>query len=84
VPCVMLMRREGRGRRAVRCMRASTSRSMTSFRAAVPPETKPTPIMAASICQEREEKPPLRAPRKKPQAAVTTTRVVTRALMSSE
>ena len=55
--CSRLMLPVTSGRREVRRMSASMSRSTTSLMAAVPPLTRPMPISACSNVQESEETP---------------------------
>ncbi len=71
-----------RGRRAVRRISASISRSTTSLIAAVPPLTNPIPTNAFSSVHESEETPDLAAAKYAPAQAVITIKVVTRALVS--
>jgi hypothetical protein len=61
--CITLRLLVTRGREAVRRMRASRSRSMTSFSAAVPPLTKPTPSRALKTFQDRVGMPDFTAAR---------------------
>ena len=69
------------GRRAVRRIKASMSRSTTSLIAAVPPLTRPMPINACSNVHESDETPDLAAAKYAPAHAVITISVVTRALI---
>ena len=72
------------GRWAVRRISASTSRSRTSFIAAVPPLTSPIPSSACNSVQESDETPDFAAAKYAPVQAVITIKVVTRALMNTE
>ena len=59
--CSRLMLPVTNGRRAVRRISASMSRSTTSLMAAVPPLTNPIPMSACSSVHESDETPDLAA-----------------------
>ena len=80
--CSRLMLPVTSGRREVRRISASMSRSTTSLMAAVPPLTKPMPISACNSVHDSNDTPDLAAAKYAPAHAVITIRVVTRALVS--
>ena len=72
------------GRIAVRRMRASRSRSITSLMAAVPPLTRPMPSSALNTVQESAGTPDFTAAKYAPHHVVRMISVVTRAFTSTE
>ena len=82
--CTILRLLVTSGRIAVRRMRESNSRSITSLMAAVPPLTRPMPSSALNMVHDREEVPDLAAAKYAPHHVVSTSRLVTRTLISTE
>ena len=82
--CTILRLLVTRGRIAVRRIRESNSRSITSLMAAVPPLTRPMPSSALNMVHDSEEVPDLAAAKYAPHHVVRMISLVTRAFTSTE